>query len=72
MRRGRVAQLGERLVRNEEAEGSNPFSSTKIRNTTLFTIIKLFVIESQPVRVISFFAPRFARTAIKFERALQD
>jgi hypothetical protein len=29
MRRGRVAQLGERLVRNEEAEGSNPFSSTK-------------------------------------------
>src|SRR5229473_7484643 len=25
---GRVAQLGERLVRNEEAEGSNPFSST--------------------------------------------
>ena len=28
MRRGRVAQLGERLVRNEEAEGSNPFSST--------------------------------------------
>jgi hypothetical protein len=27
--RGRVAQLGERLVRNEEAEGSNPFSSTK-------------------------------------------
>jgi hypothetical protein len=26
--RGRVAQLGERLVRNEEAEGSNPFSST--------------------------------------------
>jgi hypothetical protein len=29
MRRGRVAQLGERLVRNEEAEGSNPFSSTR-------------------------------------------
>jgi hypothetical protein len=32
MRRGRVAQLGERLVRNEEAEGSNPFSSTKLIN----------------------------------------
>ena len=32
MRRGRVAQLGERLVRNEEAEGSNPFSSTKFFN----------------------------------------
>jgi hypothetical protein len=30
---GRVAQLGERLVRNEEAEGSNPFSSTtNLRN----------------------------------------
>jgi hypothetical protein len=27
--RGRVAQLGERLVRNEEAGGSNPLSSTK-------------------------------------------
>jgi hypothetical protein len=26
---GRVAQLGERLVRNEEAGGSNPLSSTK-------------------------------------------
>jgi hypothetical protein len=25
---GRVAQLGERLVRNEEAGGSNPLSST--------------------------------------------
>ncbi len=25
---GAVAQLGERLVRNEEVEGSNPFSST--------------------------------------------
>ena len=28
--RGRVAQLGERLVRNEEAGGSNPLSSTNI------------------------------------------
>ena len=27
--RGRVAQLGERLVRNEEVGGSNPLSSTK-------------------------------------------
>jgi hypothetical protein len=27
---GRVAQLGERLVRNEEAGGSNPLSSTNI------------------------------------------
>src|SRR6267143_2748785 len=27
-RTGRVAQLGERLVRNEEAGGSNPLSST--------------------------------------------
>ena len=26
--RGRVAQLGERLVRNEEVGGSNPLSST--------------------------------------------
>ena len=33
MRRGRVAQLGERLVRNEEAEGSNPFSSTNYLTT---------------------------------------
>jgi hypothetical protein len=29
---GRVAQLGERLVRNEEAGGSNPLSSTKLFN----------------------------------------
>ena len=27
--RGRLAQLGERLVRNEEAGGSNPLPSTK-------------------------------------------
>ena len=26
---GGVAQLGERIVRNDEAEGSNPFTSTK-------------------------------------------
>ena len=26
---GRVAQLGERGVRNAEVEGSNPFASTK-------------------------------------------
>jgi hypothetical protein len=29
--RGRVAQLGERGVRNAEVEGSNPFASTKNR-----------------------------------------
>jgi hypothetical protein len=28
---GRVAQLGERGVRNAEVEGSNPFASTKNR-----------------------------------------
>ena len=27
-KRGRVAQMGERGVRNAEAEGSNPFAST--------------------------------------------
>ena len=31
--RGRVAQLGERLVRNEEAGGSNPLSSTRFPRT---------------------------------------
>ena len=31
-RTGRVAQLGERLVRNEEAGGSNPLSSTIFQN----------------------------------------
>jgi hypothetical protein len=31
--RGRVAQLGERLVRNEEAGGSNPLSSTRFHRT---------------------------------------
>src|SRR5712675_3336047 len=31
-RTGRVAQLGERLVRNEEAGGSNPLSSTNVFN----------------------------------------
>jgi hypothetical protein len=30
--RGRVAQLGERLVRNEEVAGSIPVSSTKLFN----------------------------------------
>ena len=28
--RGRLAQLGERIVRNDEAGGSNPLPSTKI------------------------------------------
>ncbi len=28
-KKGRVAQLGERGVRNAEVEGSNPFASTK-------------------------------------------
>src|SRR5712671_2643129 len=38
-RTGRVAQLGERLVRNEEAGGSNPLSSTNVFNdfATLLT-----------------------------------
>ncbi len=31
--RGRVAQLGERGVRNAEVEGSNPFASTKARTS---------------------------------------
>lgn len=30
---GVMAQLVERLVRNEEASGSNPLSSTKTKNT---------------------------------------
>src|SRR5580765_7030369 len=34
--RGRVAQLGERLVRNEEVAGSIPVSSTKIPIKTRF------------------------------------
>ena len=29
---GRLAQLGERIVRNDEAGGSNPLPSTKIPN----------------------------------------
>ena len=33
---GRVAQLGERLVRNEEAGGSNPPSSTTFQRYTVF------------------------------------
>jgi hypothetical protein len=32
---GRVAQLGERRVRNAEAEGSIPFSSTKFFRSTV-------------------------------------
>lgn len=31
---GRVAQLGERVVRNDEVAGSNPVTSTKILNKT--------------------------------------
>lgn len=31
---GAVAQLGERDVRNVEAEGSNPFRSTRYNNMT--------------------------------------
>ena len=30
--RGRVAQLGERIVRNDEAGGSSPPTSTKLRS----------------------------------------
>ena len=42
-RTGRVAQLGERLVRNEEAGGSNPLSSTNVFNdfATLLTPLDL-------------------------------
>ena len=36
---GRVAQLGERGVRNAEVEGSNPFASTKILHRLLLTCI---------------------------------
>jgi hypothetical protein len=32
--RGRVAQLGERVVRNDEVAGSIPVTSTKIPNKT--------------------------------------
>jgi hypothetical protein len=34
-RDGAVAQLGERLVRNEEARGSSPLSSTTVPHTAL-------------------------------------
>jgi hypothetical protein len=33
---GRLAQMGERLVRNEEAGGSNPLPSTKITPLAMF------------------------------------
>jgi hypothetical protein len=34
---GRVAQLGERIVRNDEVAGSTPVSSTKFQKNTLFS-----------------------------------
>src|ERR1700739_4560615 len=52
--RGRVAQLGERLVRNEEAGGSNPLSSTRfpdlgIQGVIRLKTVKLKMIEPQKV-----------------------
>jgi hypothetical protein len=48
--RGRLAQLGERLVRNEEAGGSNPLPSTKHSNRqmklTHFQLMVLFALLS--------------------------
>ena len=38
LRLGRVAQLGERGVRNAEVEGSNPFASTKIPYSLLVIV----------------------------------
>src|SRR5581483_382076 len=38
--RGRVAQLGERLVRNEEVVGSNPISSTRFFLTSELQLIR--------------------------------
>jgi hypothetical protein len=35
---GRLAQLGERRVRNAEVEGSNPLPSTKIIFDTTFQV----------------------------------
>jgi hypothetical protein len=35
---GRVAQLGERGVRNAEVVGSNPFASTKRPHSILFLV----------------------------------
>ena len=40
-RDGAVAQLGERLVRNEEARGSNPLSSTTVPHKFLIFLMKL-------------------------------
>jgi hypothetical protein len=39
MVRGRLAQLGERRVRNAEAEGSNPLPSTKILAKTALQVM---------------------------------
>jgi hypothetical protein len=40
---GRVAQLGERLVRNEEAAGSIPATSTISEAVTNDQVVKVFV-----------------------------
>src|SRR5262249_38909758 len=39
---GAVAQLGERLVRNEEVRGSTPLGSTRSRQSTLVRRINSF------------------------------
>ncbi len=42
---GGVAQLGERLVRNEEVDGSNPFTSTTCRQyqVVLNTLLSVYL-----------------------------
>ena len=48
---GDMAQLVERLVRNEEASGSNPLSSTKTK-TRRFDVFFCFVAKRSPKRCI--------------------
>ena len=54
-----MAQLVERLVRNEEASGSNPLSSTKKRTA----MSRLFFVQLSNARTLHY--QRFARIRLR-------
>ncbi len=49
VRRGAIAQLGERIVRNDEVVGSSPTSSTKFHVLTVPTLPEIHHFETAPI-----------------------
>ena len=64
---GAVAQLGERLVRNEEVSGSIPLSSTKesmscgMKGMSDGAVVSLFVLTLRCAVRIAFFSPSYCQ-----------